>query len=105
MENHTFFCIKKDIVEALTLYSPYFSKDFPLYMFSFDTSLIIVLTQKDDKKNKWPKYFMSTSLQGPYINYPTIDKQAYLVYKAVKHFWPYLLKKHSVSFVPHLEVI
>lgn len=35
---------------------------------------------------------MSASLQGPELNYPTIDKHTYAVYKAVNHFQPYLLK-------------
>lgn len=33
-----------------------------------------------------------------------MDKQDYSVYKAVKHFRPYLLKNRCVIFVPHPTV-
>jgi hypothetical protein len=45
---------------------------------------------------------MSINLQGIELNYPAIDKQAYAVYKAVKHFISYILKNHTKVIVPHL---
>lgn len=81
-----FSCIKQAIVEAPSLYNPYFSKYFILYTFASDTSLVVVHMQKDDQNNEQSIYFMSTSIQGLEINYPIIDKQDYVVYKAVKHF-------------------
>jgi hypothetical protein len=47
---------------------------------------------------------MSTNLQGLELNYPSIDKQAYVVYKEVKHFRPYILKNHTKVIVPHPSV-
>ena len=47
---------------------------------------------------------MSASMQGTELNYPAIEKQAYVVYKVVKHFRPYLLKSHCTIFVPHPAV-
>jgi hypothetical protein len=44
---------------------------------------------------------MRTNLQGLEINYPTTDKHAYDVYKAVKHFRPYILENHNKVIVPH----
>lgn len=44
--------------------------------------------------NECPISFISTSMQGPKLNYLSIDKKAYEVYKAVKHFRPYLMKNH-----------
>jgi len=38
-------------------------------------------------------YILSASLQGPELNYSTIEKHVYIVYKVVDHFQPYLLKK------------
>lgn len=48
---------------------------------------------------------MSASLQGSELNYPSIYKQAYAVYKVVKHIQPYLLKNKYIIFVPHPAVI
>ena len=33
---------------------------------------------------------MSIGLQGVELNYPTIEKQAFAVFKVVKHFHPHL---------------
>jgi len=51
-EKDEFCYIKKITAKAPTLYNPKFNKDFLLYTFTFDTSLVIVLTRKDDYKNK-----------------------------------------------------
>ena len=97
--------MKQDIVEAPTLYNPYFKKYFLLYNFSSDTSIIVVLTQKDGQNNERLIYFMSASLQGPKINYPAIDKKVYVVYKDLNHFQQYLFKYHCIIFVPHPTII
>jgi hypothetical protein len=47
---------------------------------------------------------MSTNLQGAELNYPTINKQAYVVYKEVKHFRSYILKNHTKVIVPHASM-
>jgi hypothetical protein len=62
------------------------------------------LTQKDDDKNEAPISFMSTNLQGVELNYPTIDKQAYAMNKAVKHIRSYILKNHTKIIVPQPAV-
>jgi hypothetical protein len=48
---------------------------------------------------------MSTNLQGAKLNYPSIDKQAYVVYKEVKHFRSYILKNHTKVIMPHPAVL
>ena len=47
---------------------------------------------------------MSTGLQGVGLNYPTIDKQAYAVFKIVKQFRPYILKNRTKVIVPYPAV-
>ena len=47
---------------------------------------------------------MSTGLQGVELNYPTIDKQAFVVFKVVKHFRLYLLRSHTKIIVPHSTI-
>jgi hypothetical protein len=101
---NSFNNIKAAISRAPVLRSPDFNKDFNLYTFASDQSLAAVLTQKDDDNNEAPVSFMSTNLQGVELNYPTIDKQAYAVYKAVKHFRSYILKNHTKVIVPHPAV-
>jgi hypothetical protein len=45
-----------------------------------------------------------SSFKGEELNYPTVDQQAYDVFKEVKHFKPYLLKSRKKVIVPYLGV-
>ena len=38
------------------------------------------------------------------MNYPNINKHAYVVYKAVKHFRSYILRNYTKVIVPHIVV-
>ena len=82
VEKNSFSKIKTSIAHAPSLKSPYFEKDFILYTFASDDSLATVLTQKEDEGDEFPISFMSTGLQGSEFNYPAVDKQSYLVFKA-----------------------
>ena len=43
---------------------------------------------------------MSSNFKGGELNYHEVDKQALVVFKAVKHFHPYLLKSKTKVIVP-----
>ena len=43
---------------------------------------------------------MSTGFQGVVLNYPAMDKQAYVVFKAMKQCRPYILKNQTKVIVP-----
>ena len=47
---------------------------------------------------------MSTGLQGVELKYSAIDKQAFAIFKVVKHFHPYLLRSHTKVIVSHTVV-
>jgi len=51
-EKESFDCIKKSIAEAHSMYNPDFNKDFILYTFVSDSSLAVVLTQKDGNNDE-----------------------------------------------------
>jgi hypothetical protein len=104
VEKGAFENIKASIVVAPSLRSLYFSKDFLLYTFVSDHSLVIVLTEKDEQGKKYLIAFMSTRLQGAKINYPLVEKQAFFVHKEIKQFKPYILNNHMKFIIPHLEV-
>jgi hypothetical protein len=84
--------------------SPDFSKDFTLYTFTSDRSYVVVLTQKNDDNNEIPISFMSYAFKGAELKYPTVDQQDFVVFKAVKHFRPYLLKSRTKVIAPYPAV-
>ena len=90
VEKVSFNDIKATIAHVPSLRSPDFEKDFILYTSASYNSLAVVLTQKEELGYEYPISFMSTGLQGAELNYPTVDKQAYAVFKAVKQFRPYI---------------
>ena len=74
LEKSAFNKIKTAIAHAPSLKSPNFEKDFILYTFSSDNSLVAVLKQKEEGGDEYPMSFMSTRLQGAELNYPSVDK-------------------------------
>eukprot|EP00253_Pinus_taeda_P002829 PITA_02829 len=63
-----------------------------------------VLTQINDHNLEAPISFYSSNLQGAELNYSEVEKQAFAVYKAVKHYRPFLLKAHTKVIVPFSSV-
>ena len=84
VEKNAFNKIKTVVSHVPSLKIPYFDKDFILYTFASNDSLVAVLTQKEDGGDEFPISFMSTGLQGGELNYLAVDKQAYTVFKVVK---------------------
>ena len=96
--------IKEAIAEATMLVIPNFDKEFFLYTFTFDVSYATILTKQNDDGNEVPISYMSSNLYGAELNYPDMEKQGFTVFKAVKHFYPYLLKARTKVIGPHPDV-
>ena len=103
-EYEVFNLIKQAIVNAPSLATPNFSDLFILYTFASEKSYAAILTQKNDEGNKVPISYMRSNLQVEKLNYPDVEKQGFAVFKAVKHFRPYLLKAKTKVIVPHLAL-
>eukprot|EP00253_Pinus_taeda_P017245 PITA_17245 len=103
-EKESFELIKKSIINAPALNTPNFSNHFTLYTIASDSSYAAVLTQINDHNLEAPISFYSSNLQGAELNYFEVEKQAFAVYKAVKHYRPFLLKAHTKVIVPFSSV-
>lgn len=99
-EHDAFNLIKQEIINAPSLVTPKFSDPFVLYTFASKKSYTAILTQADQDKAEAPIAFFSSNLQGVELNYSDIEKQAYVVFKAIKHFKPFLLKIHTKIVLP-----
>lgn len=95
VEKETFDSIKQSIINVPTLSTPNFSNHFILYTLASNLSYAAVLAQINDKNLEAPISFYSSNLQGAELNYLEVEKQAFVVYKAIKHYRPFLLKAHT----------
>eukprot|EP00253_Pinus_taeda_P024989 PITA_24989 len=100
LEKEAFDLIKQSIINAPSLNTPNFSNHFTLYTIASDSSYAGVLTQLNDHNLEAPISFFSSNLQGAELNYSDVEKQAFAVFKAVKHYRPFLLKTHTKVIVP-----
>ena len=81
-----------------------FIKDFILYTFASDISYATILTQLNQQNSEVPISFMSSNFKGAELNYHEVDKQAFAIFKVVKHFHPYLFKPRTKVIVPFPSV-
>ena len=103
-EKESFQKILEAISEAPSLLSLDFNKDFILYTFTSDISYAAVLTQLNQQNNEVPISFINSNFKGAELNYHEVDKQAFVVFKVVKHFRPYLLKSKTKVIVLILQL-
>eukprot|EP00253_Pinus_taeda_P030347 PITA_30347 len=104
MEKEAFDLIKQSIINSLALNTPNFSNHFTLYTIASDLSYAAVLTQINDHNLEALISFFSSNFQGAELNYSEVEKQALAVYKAIKHYRPFLLKVHTKVIVPFSAV-
>jgi hypothetical protein len=104
IEKEAFNSIKQEIIQVPSLLSPNYDKEFVLYTFSSEKSYASMLSQKNDQNIEVPISFESSALQGEKLNYIDVEKQAYAVFKSIKHFRPFLIKSHTKVIVPHPSV-
>eukprot|EP00253_Pinus_taeda_P007765 PITA_07765 len=100
LEKEAFDLIKQSIINAPSLNTPNFSNHFTLYTIASDSSYAAVLMQLNDHNLEAPISFFSSNIQGAELNYSDVEKQAFAVFKVVKHYRPFLLKTHTDVIVP-----
>eukprot|EP00253_Pinus_taeda_P025632 PITA_25632 len=105
IEKEAFDLINQSIINAPSLITPNFSNPFTLYTIASSSSYAVVLTQLNDHNLEAPISFFSSNLQGAELNYSDVEKQAFAVFKVVKHYRPFLLKTHTKNghAPPHLS--
>eukprot|EP00253_Pinus_taeda_P021351 PITA_21351 len=100
----SFKSIKKVIMEAPTLSSPYYSKEFHIFSFASDDILATVLMQLDEEGSEHPVAFFSKTLRGAELKYDIIEKHAYALIKSLKTFRIYILHSKIIAYVPSASI-
>jgi hypothetical protein len=96
--------IKTAISKAPVLISPDYTKDFQIFSFSFQDTIVGVLLQKNDQGHDQPIAYMSRSLQNSKLKYPVFEKQAYALVKSLKHFRVFIGYSKVIGYVPNSAV-
>jgi hypothetical protein len=100
----SFEAIKQAIMEAPTLISPDYTKEFYIFSFASYDTLAAVLLQKNDEGIEHPVAFFSKTLRDAELRYDLIEKQAYALIKSLKAFRIYILHSKVVAYVPSASV-
>jgi hypothetical protein len=95
--------IKKALTQTPVLTSPNFDKDFIIFSFASEHTIVVVLLQKDDQGCEKP-IASSKALRDAPLKYQIMEKQAYALVKAIKDFRVYILYSHVIAYVPNTVV-
>ena len=96
--------IKKALIEAPMLVSPDFTKEFSMFSFASENTIVFVLLQKNYDDLEQTVSFFSKILRGSYLKYSTMKNQAYILVKALKFFRNYVLHSKIIAYVPNIAV-
>jgi len=99
-----FESIKTALTQTPVLTSPQFDKDFIIFLFASEHTIVAILLQKDDQGNEKPIAFFSRALRDVLLKYKIMEKQAYALVKDVKDFRIYILYSHVIAYVPNSVV-
>eukprot|EP00253_Pinus_taeda_P018338 PITA_18338 len=94
-----FESIKTALTQTPALTSPQFDKDFIIFSFASEHTIVVVLLQKDDQGNEKPIAFFNRALRDAPLKYQIMEKQAYALVKAIKDFIIYILYSHVITYV------
>lgn len=96
--------IKRALTQTPVLISPMFDKDFILFSFALEHTIVAVLLQKNDQGLEQPIAFFSKALKDAPSKYNIMENQAFSLVKAIKDFRVYILYSHIVAYVPNAVV-
>jgi hypothetical protein len=96
--------IKSAICESLVLISPDYEKDFQIFSFASEDTIVGVLLQKNDQGHDQTIEYMSRALQNSELKYPMFEKQAYALVKSLKHFKVFIGYSKVIGYVPNSAV-
>lgn len=83
------------------LASPNYTKKISIFSFASDTTITVVLLQRNDDQQEQPIAFFSNIIRDVELIYDIIEKQAYALVQALKAFRNYVLHSPIISYVPN----
>lgn len=98
--------VKVALTCALILTSPNFAKDFMIFPFASEHTIVAVLLQKNKEGHEQSITFFSRYLRDVFVKYNIMEKQVFSLLKAValKDFRLYIICFYMIAFVPSAVV-
>jgi hypothetical protein len=96
--------IKTSIYEAPILICSDYSKDFKIFSFSPEETIVGVLLQKNDQGQEHPISYMSRAFQNVELKYPMVEKKAYALVKSLTHFIVFIGYSKVIGYVPNSTI-
>ena len=96
--------IKLALTQTPVLISLMFDREFIIFSFASEHTIVAVLLQKNDKDFEQPITFFSKALRDAPLKYNIMEKQSFALVKAIKYFRVYILYSHIVVYVPNVVV-
>ena len=103
-DRQSFEAIKHALIEAPVLIAPDYTKDFAIFSFASEDTIVAVLLQQNSNGLEQPIYFFSKTLRDLELKYNTMEKQAYGLVEALKFFRIYVLHSKILAYVPSSAV-
>ena len=100
----SFESIKKAIMEAPTLISPDYSKEFHIFSFASEDTIAAVLLQADEEGSEHLVAFFSKNLRDVELRCDIIEKQAYALIKSLKAFRVFILHSKIIAYGPSTAI-
>lgn len=96
--------IKTALTQAPVLINLNFENDFQIYSFASKHIVAGVLLQKNEEGFEQPIAFYSKTLRDAPLKYNIMEKQAFALIMALKDFRVYILRSHTIAYVPSIVV-
>lgn len=100
----SFELVKQALTQTPVLISPDFTKDFYIFSFASEHTIVAVLLQKNTMGQENPIAFFNKALRYAPLKYNIMEKQDFSLIKALKDFRVYIFYSHIIAFVPHTVV-
>ena len=105
MEAKQYFeLVKQALTQTSVLINHDFTKNFYIFSFSSEHTVVSILLQKNIIGQEQPIALFRKALRDAPLMYNLMEKQAFSLIKALKDFRVYILHSHIIAFVPNTVV-
>jgi hypothetical protein len=96
--------IKEAMGKSLVLVILNYDKDFSMFSFASEHTIVVYLLHKNDENQEQPISFFNRALRDVELRYSKLEKKAYALVKSLKSLRDYILHSKTFSYVPNSAI-